>query len=155
MEIKLTTKQKELVEKFGMFSERSGVAPARARIVALLMICDSTELTFDEIYHTLKISKSAASNAINSLLLTEKIEYYTKPGDRKRYFRNRRGYLEQDFGKRLNKLLEISELLREILANRTKATKDFNADLLNVINFMNFLQKKLSEVDKKWRKQNK
>lgn len=155
MEIKLTQKQKELIEKFGVFSERSGMSPVRARIVALLLVCDNAELTFDEIYHTLMISKSAASNAINSLLLTEKIEYYTKPGDRKRYFRIGNGFLEQDFEKILIRFLGVNELLREILVNRTKSTKAFNTRLQNVISFMDFLQNELSEVNKKWKKRNK
>ena len=154
MEIKLTQKQKELVERFGVFTERSGASPAQARILSLLLVCDKAELTFDEIYQTLKISKSAASNAINSLLLMERIEYYTKPGDRKRYFVSRIGQLEKYFEKNLNKLLEINSLLKEVLTNRSKATKQFNTDLKKVIDFMEFLQKELPEVYKKWRKHN-
>ena len=152
MEIKLTQKQKELIEKFGVFLEKSGSAPAQARILSLLMVCEKAELTFDEIHMTLKISKSAASNAINALLAMERIEYYTKPGDRKRYFVNRIGQIEQDFEKNLNKLLEINALLKEILANRPKSTKQFNNTLQRVIDFMGFLQGELPDLYKKWRK---
>lgn len=155
MEIKLTQKQRGLVEKVGVFMERSGLAPAQARITALLMICDRAELTFDEIYSTLKISKSATSNAINSLLLMEQIEYYTKPGDRKRYFVSRIGQMEQGFEKNMNKLLEINTLLSEILKSRPKSTRAFNSDLQRVIDFMEFLQKELPGVYKKWRKHKK
>lgn len=155
MEIKLTQKQKELVERFGVFMERSGSAPAQARILSLLLVCDNAELTFDEIYQTLKISKSAASTAINSLLLMERIEYHTKPGDRKRYFVNRIGQIEQDFEKNLNKLLEIRAILSEILEARSKASKKLNGDLQRVIDFMEFLQKELPDVYKKWRKYRK
>ena len=155
MEIKLTQKQKELVERFGVFMERSGSAPAQARILSLLLVCDKAELTFDEIYQTLKISKSAASTAINSLLMMERIEYHTKPGDRKRYFVNRIGQIEQDFEKNLNKLLEIRAILSEILEARSKATKKLNGDLQRVIDFMEFLQKELPDVYKKWRKYSK
>lgn len=153
MEIKLSQKQKELIEKSGVFMERSGLAPAQARILSLLMISDRTELTFDEIYMTLKISKSAASNAINSLLMMERIEYHTKSGDRKRYFSNRIGAHEENFEKNMIKMLEISKLLKEVLDNRTKTTKEFNAKLQRFINFMEFLQKELPDVYKKWRKQ--
>jgi DNA-binding transcriptional regulator GbsR (MarR family) len=153
MEIKLSQKQKELIEKSGVSMEKSGLAPAQARILSLLMICDRTELTFDEIYQTLQISKSAASNAINSLLMMERLQYHTKPGDRKRYFTNPIGSQEGHFEKSMVKMLEINKLLKEILENRTKTTKEFNAKLQRFINFMEFLQKELPEVYKKWRKQ--
>jgi DNA-binding transcriptional regulator GbsR (MarR family) len=155
MEIKLTQKQKELIEEYGVFSERSGVSPAQARILALLLICDAAELTFDDIYQTLKISKSAASNAINSLLIMERLEYTTKPGDRRRYFKSTVARVEGDFDKKLTKLLQINNVFKAILANRSKVNKEFNADLQKVISFMDFLESEMPEVYKKWRRLNK
>ncbi len=155
MEIKLTQKQKELIEKNGVFLERTGMSPAQARILSLLLVSDRTELTFDEIYHTLKMSKSAASNAINSLLVMERLEYHTKPGDRRRYFSNHINAHEENFEKAMIKMLEVNKLLKEILENRTKATKDFNSKLQRLILFMEFLQKELPDVYNKWRKQQK
>lgn len=152
MEIKLTPKQKELIEKMGVFSERNGSTPAQARIMALLMICDKTELTFDEIQETLQLSKSAVSNAINSLLLIERIEYHTKPGDRKRYFSSRITQMESDFEKGFSRMLQVRSLLQEVLENRTKTTKEFNSKLQSLIDFMEFLQKELPESYMKWRK---
>jgi DNA-binding transcriptional regulator GbsR (MarR family) len=155
MTIKLTQKQKELIERMGVHSEQSGASPAQSRIMALLLVSDETELTFEEIYETLQISKSAASNALNALLATERIEYITKTGDRKRYFRSRIGQWESDFDKKFHKLLEVSQLMKEILDQRTKTTKEFNGHLNKVIGFMEFLQNELPELHKKWKKLNK
>lgn len=149
--IKLTPKQLKLIERMGVTMEHSGMPPAQARISALLLVCDEAELTFNEIVETLKISKSAASNAINSLLLMERIEYHTKPGDRKRYFSSRIGQIECDFEKNSIKLLEVKTLLEEILNSRTTKTIAFNTNLKKVINFMEFLEKELPELYKKWR----
>ncbi|HVD99492.1 MAG TPA: hypothetical protein VNB90_14890 [Cytophagaceae bacterium] len=153
--IKLNSKQKELIEKMGVYMEKSGVSPAQARIMGLLLICDELELTFEEIYETLQISKSAASSALNTLLTSERIEYITRPGERKRYFRNRIGQWEDDFDKRFQHLLKVSQLMKEILEVRTKSTKDFNSKLQKAINFMEFLQGELPELHKKWKKLNK
>lgn len=153
--IKLRKAQQALIEKFGVFMEHSGATPVQARISALLLICDSAELTFEEIYETLQISKSAASNAINSLLMMERIQYQTKPGDRKRYFSSRLGQIEADFEKNSTKLLEINFVLKEILSGRPKATKEFNRQLKRVIHFMEFLRAEMPEIYKKWRKINK
>lgn len=153
--IHLTDKQKELIERFGVYSEREGSSPAPARIIALLLVSDETELTFESIYQTLQISKSAASNAINSLLTSEKIEYITKPGDRKRYFRSRIGHWERDFGKRFNKLFEASKFMKEILEQRPSHTVEFNNQLQKVVSFLEFLQGELPELYKKWEQRSK
>ena len=84
--IPITGAQLKLVEKLGVVFEQSGMQPAAARVASLLIIADKTELTFDQIRATMKLSKSATSNAINTLLLAKRIIYITKPGDRKRYF---------------------------------------------------------------------
>ena len=85
----ITEKQRILIEQLGVFYEHEGFNPAGARILALLLIADRNELTFDEIKHALNISKSATSTAINLLINTNRIEYFTNPGERKRYFRAR------------------------------------------------------------------
>ncbi|HTF82035.1 MAG TPA: MarR family transcriptional regulator [Cytophagales bacterium] len=146
----LTEKQKELIERFGVYSEREGTSPAPARIAALLLVSDNVELTFEEIYETLQISKSAASNAINSLLASEKIEYITKPGDRKRYFRSKIAAWDKDFSKKISRLFEASKFLKDILEQRPDTTPEFNAKLQQIISFIEFLQSELPDLYKKW-----
>lgn len=154
--IHLTDKQKELIERFGVYSEREGsTSPAPARILALLLVSDETELTFEEIYQTLQISKSAASNAINALLNSERIEYITKSGDRKRYFRSSIGQWEKDFSKKFNRLFEASKFMKEILEQRPATTPEFNSKIQRVIDFMEFLQGELPALYNKWEKQSK
>ena len=87
--IQLTDQQKELIERLGVLNEKEGLQPAVSRVTALLLISPDPELTFDQIRETLNLSKSATSNAINMLLSTGKIDYITKSGDRKRYFRSK------------------------------------------------------------------
>jgi DNA-binding transcriptional regulator GbsR (MarR family) len=79
-EFKITQGQKELVEKLGVFYEKSGMQPASCRVMALLLVADQTELTFEEIQQSLSISKSATSGAINLLLTVNRVEYITRPG---------------------------------------------------------------------------
>ncbi len=97
MESKLTQKQKELIESFGVVQEGMGLSPASARVNALLTVADKVELTFDEIREGVTLSKSATSNAINNLLLSKHIGYKTKPGNRKRYFFSKLGQWQNSF----------------------------------------------------------
>ena len=89
------------------------------------------------------------------MLLTERIEYYTKSGDRKRYFRSRIGNMEGDFEKAFLRLLQVKTFFKEVLENRTKATKEFNANLKRLIEFMEFMEKELPLLHKKWKNLNK
>ena len=52
-EFKIAQAQKELVEKLGVFYEKSGMQPAACRVMALLIVSDQTELTFEEIQQAL------------------------------------------------------------------------------------------------------
>lgn len=150
--IKLTEKQKHLIEKFGVALEKSHMSPAQARIAALLIISDKVDLTFDEIKDTLQLSKSATSNGINALLLMNKISYSTKLGDRKRYFKSKLRVMEGEFEEKINQLLEFKILLQEIVHIRTKETPEFNNDIHRVIEFMDFIQSELPDIYMKWKK---
>ena len=94
--INLRKEQIQLIEKLAVIIEKNGLQPAMGKIIALLMVSDEPELTFDEIWETLGISKSAASQAINQLIAANKIEYRTKIGDRKRYFCSRVNSWQED-----------------------------------------------------------
>lgn len=79
-----------MVETLGRINEHDGMQPVAGRIYALLMVMDKENFTFDEIVEELNISKSSASIAIKMLQIRGLIEYFTLPGDRKRYFRIKR-----------------------------------------------------------------
>src|SRR3954454_17436067 len=81
MPIALTDNKLNLIEELGGLYEQGGMQPAAARILSLLLVSDQTELTFEEIYETLNLSKSATSNALNFLLSTGRVEYITHPGE--------------------------------------------------------------------------
>jgi DNA-binding transcriptional regulator GbsR (MarR family) len=150
--ITLTERQRELIEEFGVLSERSGTSsPMEARILGLLVVSNTTELTFEEIYQVLQVSKSAASNAINRLLQVNKIEYITLPGDRKRYFRSRIVQWETGFKSSVERLFNVSRLMEEVLKNRPEDTKDFNDSLRNFIGFMEFMQTEVPLLYDKWK----
>lgn len=79
----------ELIELFGIhFENLYSISPLGGRILATLVIdgCKSG-LTFDELVEKMQASKSSVSTNLNLLLKTNKIEYITLKGDRKKYFK--------------------------------------------------------------------
>ncbi len=83
MEIK-----KQLIEEVGIVLETHvHLSPLAARIYATLTLSPKEGLNFIEIINITKASKSAISNSLNILLQLRFVEFYTKSGERKRYFK--------------------------------------------------------------------
>ncbi|MDT7827531.1 MarR family transcriptional regulator [Pricia sp. S334] len=88
--------KKQLIEEIGQINEeRLGLSPLAARIYALLALSSYDGLTFDEIKDSIQASKSSTSVNLNVLTQLSHVEYYTKSGDRKRYFRVAKNYHKQ------------------------------------------------------------
>jgi DNA-binding transcriptional regulator GbsR (MarR family) len=151
----LTEKQKALIEKIGITTEREGMQPAAARIIGLLYVADNPELTFDEILNALRISKSAASNALNLLLQTGRIEYTTFSGDRKRYFRLKIANWREGFTKKMEDMTSFSQLLKEVLKERNPETVEFNQNLGELADFMTYVNNQLPGLLENWEKSRK
>ncbi|MBS1570754.1 MAG: MarR family transcriptional regulator [Bacteroidetes bacterium] len=149
-EIKLTKDQQELIERMGVIFEGHGIAPAPARVSALLLVVPPAELPFEDISRLLNLSKSATSTALNLLLSLNRIEYTTKPGERRRYFRAKFSTWKVDVTKALEGISSMSTVYREVLAQRPKNTADFNRSLMDMVVFLEFLAKELPHVFKKW-----
>jgi len=148
--IVLTQKQKTLIEKIGISIESEGMQPVAARILGLLYVSDKPELTFDEITDALQISKSATSNGINLLLQTQRVEYITFSGDRKRYFRLKVSNWREEFKHKIESMAGFNVLLREVLAVRTKETPEFNASIAELVDFLDFVFQNLPVLLQKW-----
>ena len=141
--IQLTDQQRELIERLGVHNEQMGMPPTEARILSLLIVCDVPELTFDQIRTVLSISKSATSNGINLLLLSQQVTYKTRFGDRKRYFTSNILNWEENMTTEIQKMLKIAQVMKEVLAQRPPETQKFNEQLANFIAFMEYLHEEL------------
>jgi len=84
----ITCKERSaLVEKLGVLLEsKDQIAPVAARIKAYIILKGKTGTTFEDLVSDLCASKSTISTHLNHLLDLKKIVYFTKQGDRKKYF---------------------------------------------------------------------
>jgi len=145
----LSERQIELIEKIGIYFEQ-GMQPAAARILALLIVSDQDAFSFDEIRGALSLSKSATSNGINFLLSVKKIEYFTRSGDRKRYFHWSPNNIINHFKEGIEHILGLSMLFEEALYEK-RNKESFNTKMLiELTDLMNFLHQELPVAFKKW-----
>ena len=104
--MKILEKKKHLIEEIGVgIGEKMGVSPLAARIYILLALSSQNGLTFESIRETLGSSKSSTSINLNVLIQLKYVEYYTKPGDRKRYFKYAKHF-------QINYLKQMSQSLK-------------------------------------------
>ena len=150
--IALKKEQIKLLEKAAVLFEKGNMQPAVAKILALLLVSDNPELTFDEIRETLEISKSATSTAINQLLSAKRIEYKTRLGDRKRYFRSRIMSWRDDMKEQNEGLRAAIEILQQIKDQRPAETVELNANLAKIIAFMGSMIEEMPELLAKFEK---
>lgn len=81
-------KKQQLIESIGIqMEQRLKVSPLAARIYALLALSGNEGVSFDDIRNSIGSSKSSTSVNLNVLMQLKYLEYHTKSGDRKRYFR--------------------------------------------------------------------
>ncbi|MFB9862891.1 GbsR/MarR family transcriptional regulator [Rufibacter immobilis] len=153
---KLTSEQKQLIEKIGIYHEQQGFPPATGRIIGLLYVSDRPHLSFEEIIDTLNISKSAASNALNLLLQMRLIEYITFPGDRKRYFGALLENWHEEVISKMDYILAFSKLLRKTNELRGSANPEMNEKVLERIEFLEFLSREVPALlDKRLKERKK
>lgn len=148
--IPLTDRQLALIERMGVMHSKDGMQPSPARVIGLLMVSDKTELTFDEIRETLELSKSATSNALNLLLKIKHVDYITKTGDRKRYFKSNIEIWKRQFFDQFEKLNKFCDILEEIHSVRTSKTADFNRSISELHDFIRYFLKEIPSIYQKW-----
>lgn len=103
---KITKEQSELVEEIGLvIEERADLSPLASRIYATLILASEDGLTFEDITEAHGASKSSVSNNLNVLVKLKYAEYYTKSGERKRYFKASKFYVKTAMEK-YNELFE-------------------------------------------------
>ncbi|HLS10706.1 MAG TPA: hypothetical protein VK050_00935 [Flavobacteriaceae bacterium] len=110
-----SVEKKKAVESIGLHIEkRTQIAPLAARIQALMILSSDKGMSFDEIVDFTQASKSSISSNLNLLLQMKSMEYYTIPGDRKRYFRSSKDYLFLRLEKYLEMVNEEIQVTKQI-----------------------------------------
>ena len=146
----LSDKKKEIIERIGVYYEKKGLQPVVGRIMGLLLVAEPAEATFEEIQEELQISKSAVSTALTFLQAKETVEYTTKPGERKRYFKLRMRDWKTELKKEFDEVLDMESLINEIIDLKENKKSEFCCSLLEMKDFFKFMKKELPLLLKKF-----
>ncbi len=119
-------RKEKLIEKMGVHLEsREQLAPLAARILANLVLKGKKGETFENLVSDLNASKSTIFTHLTTLQASHRITYYTKSGDRKKYFILSPNALILS----MNGMIENWKEEREIHLEIAKYKEDINKDL--------------------------
>jgi DNA-binding transcriptional regulator GbsR (MarR family) len=138
-------KQKELIEYIGRYSEHDGFQPVAGRIMALLMVMDQEEYTFDEIVKEMQTSKGCVSLALQNLELRGIVEYITYPGDRKRYYRIISKDVHAIIGEAEKRIKQHIDMIDQIVCLKTDQDSQNVTLLKSISEGLKFFMKKAEE----------
>lgn len=152
-------KKKHLVEKLGVhFENNYRLAPVAARIFSYIVLNGRSGTTFEDLVINLGASKSTISTHLNNLLALKKIVYFTKPGDRKKYFMINEDSIALSIDEMIESWVRQRELHVEIKAFKqsldvskvSEATIKFDSQFHdNYIKFIDDVTTSLSELKTK------
>ncbi|MDO3695721.1 transcriptional regulator [Wenyingzhuangia sp. chi5] len=143
----------ELVEKLGVhFEKKEGLAPVAARVFSYIVLNGKGGTTFEELIENLCASKSTISTHLTHLQGLNKIKYYTKTGDRKKYYIMNYDSMVQGINKTIDDWNEEMKIHQEVMAykltvNQLKETP--NEEKFNIefhVDFIEFLNKTIASV---------
>ncbi|WP_100613876.1 GbsR/MarR family transcriptional regulator [Confluentibacter citreus] len=152
------TQKQALVEKLGVLIEnKEQLAPVAARILSYIILTGKVGTTFEDLVTKLCASKSTISTHLNHLQDLKKIVYFTKAGDRKKYFVMNSDNIIQNIDaiietwslqKQLH--MEIKEYKEAMNSKTTDETSKFDLDFHdNYIQFLDEATKSILELKTK------
>jgi len=143
-----------LVEKLGVHLEnREQLAPVAARILAYIILTGKKGTTFEDMVTILCASKSTISTHLNHLQDLNKIVYFTKTGDRKKYFVINKSMIVQHIDSMVNKWREEREMhlelknYKEIINNNKIENEEEKFDLSFHTDYIKFLDGATASVE--------
>lgn len=120
--------KQDLVERLGVFMEqKEQLAPVAARIFSYIILTGKVGTTFEDLVRDLCASKSTISTHLNHLADLKQIVYFTKPGDRKKYYTVNQDSILQSIDAMMESWATQKELHLEI-KNYKENTNHSNTD---------------------------
>lgn len=153
-EEELNAQKRKLIEQLGVHFEGENFAPLAARIFATLILTGKKGVTFDELVSDLCAGKSSISTHLDHLQSTNRVKYYTKSGDRKRYFIINPDLMLNIIDEKITKWeteKKIHEKILEYKKNRNELNEEkdgYQFDLDFQEDFLTFLEETTAAVQK-------
>jgi DNA-binding transcriptional regulator GbsR (MarR family) len=144
------------VEESGLLFESMGMTRMAGRIIGYLMVSDKEMVSFDELTHVLRASKSSISTSVKQCINVRFVKPVTTPGDRKTYY-----MLSPDiswveiFHRRTQQLIEMLRMLDKGLNLRSNQKDKVSEWIVNAQDFYEWVLDKFTTLLSEWEEHKK
>ena len=126
----ICSEKQNLVERLGVFMEqREQLAPLAARILSYVVLTGKRGTTFEDLVNDLSASKSTISTHLNHLSDLKRIVYFTKTGDRKKYYTINEDSILQSIDNMMESWVIQKDLHEEIKSYKSKINEQSSEDV--------------------------
>lgn len=129
MRSKICPEKQDLVERLGVFMEqKEQLAPLAARILSYIVLTGKNGTTFEDLVRNLSASKSTISTHLNHLSDLKRLVYFTKPGDRKKYYTINEDSILQSIDALMESWMTQKDLHQEIKMYKKKMNEHLDVE---------------------------
>ena len=148
-----TAAELHYVEEVALGVERQGLFRMAGRVLGWLLICDPPEQTSGQIAEVLQASKGSISGAMKFLVPSGLVERFSRPGDRRNYYRCRPGAwpdLARDQSRQYDDFRRLALRGLELLADAPAARRE---RLQGMHDLYAWLEREMPALWERWRRE--
>jgi DNA-binding transcriptional regulator GbsR (MarR family) len=146
------TKKKllECAEEMGLFYERLGGPRMAGRLLGWLVVSDEPHFTAAGLAEVLQASKGSISTTTRLLEHGGILERFTRPGERKTYFRLRPQWWIYMFHRRTALLAQTKEMAQRWIERLDGTSAERVARLTEMRDFYEFMEREMPAMLERW-----
>ena len=149
----LDEERRRYIEDFGLLFGQFGLSRMFGRVLGVLMISDPPERSAEELAEALGASRGSISQTTRSLIQMGLVQRWSRPGERRDYFRIKPGAWHEIMRREMESLgsfRETAERGLELLDSDDPATRH---SLEEMRDFYAYWEREMPAVLKRWEKE--
>lgn len=141
------------VEDFGLLFEGFGVPRMVGRVLGVLLISDPPERSAEELAEVLKASRGSISSSTRSLIQMGLIQRWSRPGERRDYFRVKPGAWHELMGRELEALASFRKMAERGLSLMGTGAPEARVGLEEMRDFYAYWEREMPAVLERWERE--
>jgi len=141
------------VEDFGLLFGQFGLSRMLGRVLGVLMISDPPERSAEELAEALGVSRGSISQTTRSLIQMGLVQRWSRPGERKDYFRVKPGAWHAIMRREMEALGGFRETAERGLALLDSEDPDARRSLEEMRDFYAYWEREMPAVLERWERE--
>jgi DNA-binding transcriptional regulator GbsR (MarR family) len=151
----LDEERRQYVEEFGLLFGQFGLSRMFGRVLGVLMISDPPERSAEELAEALGASRGSISQTTRSLIQMGLVQRWSRPGERRDYFRIKPGAWYEIMRREMEALESFRETAERGLKLLDSRDPDSRRSLEEMRDFYAYWEREMPAVLERWEKESK